>query len=57
MGSPSLAMDWSSKVVSYWKNAMRDRDKRVKKIGSSVHEELQRWRPPEEGHFKVNVDA
>lgn len=48
LGSPSLAMDWSSKVVSEWKQAIKDKVKRNKKLDLGEQEKMQRWWPLDE---------
>lgn len=53
----SFAMDWSSKFISDWRSAKASRlmltAVGVKHYSSVVH----KWRPPERGMLKLNVDA
>lgn len=56
LGSQYLAMDWSSKVVSEWKQVMKDKAKCKKKPDLGEQNKLQWWWPHDEGCFKVNVD-
>lgn len=53
----SLAVDWSNKVVMDWRSAMASKNLQTNRGDRGVKEVVHRWKPPEEGNFKVNVDT
>lgn len=55
--SPAMTMDWSSKIVSEWRRVTREKRARIAILSSEKLAGVQKWCPPEEGKFKINVDA
>lgn len=57
MLSPPIVMDWSAGVVTDWQQAQKNKIDRARSIEGRVIERNIKWKPPEEGHLKINVDA
>lgn len=53
---PDMAMQWSVNQITQWSDAQSR--KRVKvNVRARQHNNREYWKPPEEGHYKINVDA
>ena len=52
-----MAMMWSVKNISDWKEAKDDRDRRRAINSTSVTQRQVKWRKPDLGTLKLNVDA
>lgn len=55
--SPVVAMDWSSRMINEWTDAMKNKKKSSSQSSTCGLAKVQRWKPPEVGNMKVNVDA
>ncbi|KAK1396802.1 D-xylose-proton symporter-like 3, chloroplastic [Heracleum sosnowskyi] len=50
-------MDWSTKSISDWKEAKRNRAQTQILNARSITKSTQKWKPPHEGCLKLNVDV
>lgn len=55
--SPSMAMDWSRKQVSEWREANKKKNKCLYNVQEKGEQHVKNWKAPEEGTIKLNVNA
>lgn len=52
-----MAIDWSKKIVTEWRQVAQMKSERIRKLNVAPHCRNMNWSPPEAGKFKINVDA